>query len=128
MTKDEGRMTKAWFSAMAALCCCCSSLSLVAAEPVVRLESPLEYQVFQRQTRLAGTVLLAGKVEGRLEYRWVGKPLVGALAADWRAVVVDATTHGFHSEISTPAGGWYRLELRVDGAAAGAVEHVGVGE
>src|SRR4051812_2612014 len=101
MTKDEERMTKALFVAMAGLCCCCLSLSLVAAEPVVRLESPLEYQVFQRQTRLAGTVLLAGKVEGRLEYRWVGKPLEGARAADWRAVEVDAKTHGFYSEIAT---------------------------
>src|SRR4051812_32190967 len=118
MTKNEGRMTKALFVAMAGLCCCYLSLSLVAAEPVVRLESPVEYQVFQRQTRLAGTVLLAGKAEGRLEYRLVGKPLVGALAADWRAVEVDAKTHRFRAEIATPAGGWYRLELRVDGAAA----------
>ncbi|MDB5318508.1 MAG: pknB 12 [Phycisphaerales bacterium] len=90
----------------------------------LRIDSPREYQVFQRQTRLAGSMLLEGKVEGKLEYRWVGK----SSAVDWRGVEVDSKTHAFRVEVSTPAGGWYRLEFRENGMAASVVEHVGMGE
>jgi hypothetical protein len=93
----------------------------------LRIDSPVEYQVFQRQTRLMGKVLLAGKVEEKLEYRWAGKPLAWQLAADWRAVEVDPKTHIFRVEAVTPAGGWYRLEFRAGNDTA-VIEHVGVGE
>lgn len=94
----------------------------------MQIDSPKDYQVFQRQTKLVGKVLMAGKAEGKLEYRLTGKPLAGALPGEWRGVEVDGKLGAFRAEVETPAGGWYLLEFRVNGAAAGAVEHVGVGE
>jgi hypothetical protein len=94
----------------------------------LQIDSPRDYQVFQRQTKLVGKVLLAGNAEGKLEYRLRGKPLEGTLPAEWRGVEVDAKTGAFRAEVETPAGGWYRLEFRVNGLQAEVVEHVGVGE
>jgi hypothetical protein len=104
------------------------------AAPVV-LTSPSDFQVFQRQTRVSGQVLIAGTASSaaRVEYRWRGgAPLEGELVGKWRAIERLREGGGFRAEVETPAGGWYELEVRavVGDREAGSVkvEHVGVGE
>jgi pimeloyl-ACP methyl ester carboxylesterase len=124
-------------------------------------ESPTEYQVFQRSSRSMGTIRLRGTVlGGRVSGTVTGNNVIGARGqlearvvrpaaatatelgtaqeiVDWQPVVVDVATGRFAAELATPAGGWYRVELRLAGRKAAdgqpapvatAVEHVGVGE
>jgi eukaryotic-like serine/threonine-protein kinase len=105
------------------------------AESQVALYAPLDYQVFQRKTRLQGEVTVRGRVRAdfdRVEVRLTGKPLEGPAPDKWQLLSTPAGTHEFTTTLPAPAGGWYRLELRAtrDGkeVASGAVDHVGVGE
>lgn len=89
--------------------------------------SPLDYQVFQRRTREAGTIRVAGKVNvpcDRVEFRRGDE--------DWQPVALDAAGGAFYASVPVPAGGWYRCEIRAlqDGqtVASRTIEHVGVGE
>jgi len=105
------------------------STGLSCAQPTpTTLESPRDFQVFQRQTRLQGVVIAAGhtsvdcdRAQGRLEP-----------PARWQALVLDRKTGSFHGELRAPAGGWYRFELRLSKAGHTVetleVGHVGVGE
>ena len=107
---------------------CCTAIATAA--PHIQVQSPMDYQVFQRRTRLGGMILIKGVVaeeSAKLEYRIVGEPLEGRLAAEWQPVPMEDHSHGFRYEIATPAGGWYQLELRA-GANEVQVGHVGVGE
>jgi pimeloyl-ACP methyl ester carboxylesterase len=107
------------------------------AELVV-VESPLDYQVFQRQTRKLGAISLRGRLvadSGQLRYRLVGetaKEKAAAVVSDWRPVTVNPVSGRFDAKISAPAGGWYRIELRLehdgDLLAEASIPHVGVGE
>jgi serine/threonine protein kinase len=99
------------------------------------LYGPLEYQVFQRNTRTQGEITVRGRVRvdcDRVEWRLTGKPLEGAARGDWEALPPDAGTRAFQATLPAPAGGWYRLEVRaLNGGkevASAAVGHVGVGE
>lgn len=99
------------------------------------LSLPLDYQVHQRSTRAHGKIVVAGSLPqgsehaGTLEAKFVG----ASGTADWQklATIKSGTTY-FRSEMNAPAGGWYRLEVRVRHenviAAESAVEHVAVGE
>jgi hypothetical protein len=95
----------------------------------IELTSPLDYQVFQRQTRATGSILLQGHltVDGMLQCHSTAAP-----AADWQSITVDPKTHNFKTTILTPAGGWYRLDLRVTQntkpLASLTIDHVGIGE
>lgn len=101
---------------------------------LLHLNSPGDYQVHQRVERdgkisVAGSLPGAFEQRGRLEARLIGK---GA-PAGWRKLAnVEPGQRAFRAELKAPAGGWYRLEVRVRQgttiAAAGSVEHVGVGE
>ena len=105
------------------------STGLSCAQPTpTTLESPRDFQVFQRQTRLQGVVIAAGhtsvdcdRAQGRLEP-----------PARWQALVLDRKTGSFHGVLRVPAGGWYRFELRLSKAGHTVetleVGHVGVGE
>lgn len=101
----------------------------------LRLSWPLEYQVHQRVTRAEGTILVAGSLPqgraraGSLEVRLVGPGAGGG----WRKVtIVETGATELRSRFNAPAGGWYRLDVRVreddDTVAESTVEHVGVGE
>ena len=106
-----------------------------SAAGLLRLNSPADYQVHQRATRKDGTIMVGGSLPGTdaraatLEAR-----LIGACgAARWRRLcTIKADQSEFRSQMKAPAGGWYRLELRVRHGdtvdAEGVVEHVGVGE
>lgn len=89
--------------------------------------SPMDYQVFQRQTAKEGRIRIAGRFTGdgdKLEYRMGdGK---------WTELGIDKQTGNFAAEFNVSAGGWYRCEIRItkDGKeiALKVIEHVGVGE
>jgi hypothetical protein len=97
--------------------------------------SPHEYQVFQRQTRQQGQMLISGQVASQcdaVEVRLTGAGLTGPLPGKWQALPLDKVRRAFRAELTVPAGGWYRAEFRArQGArvvATAALEHVGMGE
>ena len=99
------------------------------------LYAPLDYQVFQRQTRTQGDMRLRGRVHAdfdRVEWRLTGKPLEGAAPGEWQALPASGEPRAFDAVLPAPAGGWYKLEVRAlkdnKEVAKGAVDHVGVGE
>ncbi|HEV2692188.1 MAG TPA: sialate O-acetylesterase [Verrucomicrobiae bacterium] len=100
----------------------------------LNLISPLDYQVFQRQTHDDGkiTVDIALDTTARgtltnldtLEVRLTGFDA-------WQSLPFDSRVRRFRTELAAPAGGWYRLEVRLGGGevvVSAVVEHVGVGE
>jgi hypothetical protein len=89
--------------------------------------SPRDYQVFQRRTREAGAIRVAGKVNvpcDRVEFRRGDD--------DWQPVALEAAGGAFFATLPTPAGGWYRCEVRAlkedQVMATRTIERVGVGE
>lgn len=104
-------------------------------EQDLNLVSPLPYQVFQRQTKLHGRLLISGWTRpncDRIEARVTGHSLTGPLPSVWQAVPLSAGTHSFLTDLPTPSGGWYRVEVHAlrgrQIVARAAVEHVGIGE
>jgi hypothetical protein len=112
-------------------------------EPIkLDLISPLDYQVFQRQSSSEGKIvvecLLETKARGaltnieRLEAQIAGPSADENGSAEWKALPFDNRVRHFRAELREPAGGWYRLRVRLmaDGtnAAEASAEHVGVGE
>jgi hypothetical protein len=114
------------------LIACASSLALGQAG--VSIESPREYQVFQRQSKASGTILVAGLASAgdRAEARLTGSSSAAALPSDWTPVAIDSQSHRFRGELRVPAGGWYELEVRAmkggQAIARETIAHVGVGE
>ena len=103
----------------------------------IALSSPLNLEVFQRQTFTQGEILIAGKITGnfagRLVFHFTGKPMQGDLPAGWEEIAMDPSSHTFNQEVPTPSGGWYRLDIQEqspDGVteASVSVAQVGVGE
>lgn len=99
------------------------------------LLSPRPWQVFQRQSRFEGAMLISGHIEqpcDALEYRLTGQSLRKALPGKWRPLALSDSKNVFQSWEAVPAGGWYRLELRAkkDGKVvlSKTVEKVGMGE
>jgi eukaryotic-like serine/threonine-protein kinase len=113
--------------------------ALTGSKPAVdadlSLQSPLDYQVFQRYSRYRGQIALRGKVKpacDKVEVRLTGTSLEGALPGKWQAVPIDKANRTFDTTVPTPAGGWYKAEVRaMQGdrvAAETVVDHVGIGE
>ena len=88
--------------------------------------SPQDYQVFQRQSKTQGTVL----VEGKAEKAVAAEVRVGDGA--WQAVKIDPQTHAFRAALPSAAGGWFPVRVRLKDrdtvVAESLIEHVGVGE
>src|SRR5215472_17276692 len=88
----------------------------------LRLESPLDYQIFQRATREQGEMIIAGTVLPEtkealpldaLEARLTGKSFTGdGLPDKWQWLPFDPRVGAFRGALAAPAGGWYRLEVR----------------
>jgi len=102
-----------------------------ASSSPATLSSPLDYQVFQRQTRLEGLVLIRGHANvnaSQVEARVVGQSLPGK----WNRLVLDEKTGDFHADLPTTAGGFYVVEVKLEDAshllAQITVPHVAVGE
>ena len=114
---------------------CQGSTSLRAEdEPRLQLSKPLDWQVAQQSSTQQGSVRIEGKKPfgDAVELRLIGKTLRGNLNDAWTALPNAGGKVNFAADITTPAGGWYRLELRTvrDGKPIeeAKVEHVGVGE
>ena len=96
----------------------------------IRLDSPLDWQVFQRQSAATGRVEVRGGSQAveQLEVRFEG---AGHSAAVWQRVPLAADGR-FTISVEVPAGGWYRCQVRglVGGNAVTEtdVAKVGVGE
>ncbi len=112
---------------------------LTGAKPALAtgltLDAPMDYQVFQRRTKVQGAMTVRGRVRvpyDRLEVRALGKSLQGPLPDQWREVPLAEKARSFEATVPTPAGGWYKVEVRAlkGGKVVGemTVDHVGVGE
>jgi hypothetical protein len=105
---------------------------LSAKRADLSLTSPLDYQVIQRRSVREGVLPVAGHCEianDQVEVRVTGKNMDGAShETKWIAVPRDRVTGDFKTEIVTPAGGWYAVEVRAKQAATLRIEHVGIGE
>ena len=125
---------------LVALLVCLAGQVRAQTNPDVKvvLSSPTDYQVFQRQTASTGTIVVEGALDAAghgaltnvdgIEARLVN----GATTNPWVALPYDNRVRGFRGNLASPAGGWYRLELRLVGGGGTvfktSVEHVGVGE
>ncbi|HEX4145102.1 MAG TPA: alpha/beta fold hydrolase [Pirellulales bacterium] len=113
------------------------------ASAAILPESPAEYQVFQRASHAMGTIRVRGTVSGtagELEARVIRTATAASAEAvilDWQPIAPDPQSNRFAAELAVPAGGWYRVELRLahkldagvdQPVVATAIEHVGVGE
>ncbi|MBQ9358592.1 MAG: hypothetical protein IJT95_03530, partial [Abditibacteriota bacterium] len=98
------------------------------------LDSPAEYQVFQRQSRTRGRFFFSGKVNipcDRVEYKITGQGINGRkYPASFKPLRVQNGTFGEY--VDGWAGGWYQVEVRVvkdkKTVASQTLEHVGIGE
>ncbi len=104
-------------------------------EQTLTLLSPKNYQVFQRRSRTEGAILLSGRIQPqttRLEVRITGNPLQGTLLGSWQNVPIVGPDQAFNQELKTPAGGWYKVEVRAlkggKVVAESGADKVGVGE
>lgn len=111
------------------------SLYAQAANEKITLFSPLDYQVVQRNTLKEGILHLQGKtsfIAEKWKYRLVGKSLDGDVNETWHDFPSLVKDGNFDFKIKTPAGGWYRLEVRGVSTSQATVEaivpHVGIGE
>ncbi len=111
------------------------SAAAIDGASLASLSSPLDYQVFQRQSRLRGSIVVRGHVSvraDRVEVRVVGKSLLGPLPGKWEKIALDRKTGDFDAKFIAVAGGYYVVDVK---AMAGSKEvaevtvpHVGVGE
>jgi hypothetical protein len=86
---------------------------VLAADASLVLDSPAEWQVFQRRSTDRGPVTIAGKAApgtAGLRYRITGKPAHGKLAEGWQ-VFRPAADGTFEIRPDVAAGGWYALEV-----------------
>lgn len=105
------------------------------------ITEPLDYQVVQRSTATRGTLRIRAKLLDADELLSTEKPapftiearLVGESETPPWSPVEGAVERGIVTgKIEAPAGGWWRLELRIvrDGQelSRGSVPHVGIGD
>lgn len=107
----------------------------------IHLDSPSDYQIFQRATGQGGEVVISGRIlpESKttlpmdcLEARLIGKSSDGDVPGQWQPLPFDPHVPAFRAELMTPAGGWYSVQVRAlyqkDPLMTNTVAHVGVGE
>jgi hypothetical protein len=107
----------------------------------LNLVSPQDYQVFQRQTAATGKIVIDSVLDSKargaltnldgLEAQIIG-PSGDEKTAEWKPLPFDNRVRRFRAELPVPAGGWYRVKVRLMGhgttVAEATVDHVGVGE
>jgi hypothetical protein len=130
---DWSRSFLAVFTILPAAACFAGAQT--ASTGPIELESPRDFQVFQRQIKASGTVAVAGRALARCdgaEGRVSGKSPFGELAGEWQRLTLDATSDAFQGNLRVPSGGWYRFELRLveKGKTVASIEipHIGIGE
>jgi hypothetical protein len=96
--------------------------------------SPLDYQVFQRQTREMGTIVVRGHAEAGVKSVRIslkGQSISGQFSRSW-SDILPGPGGEFNARLDVSAGGFYSVEVqarrghRVAGSVA--IPHVGVGE
>ena len=107
----------------------------LAFSATLELSAPQDRQVHQRHNARTGRVIIAGKLSAAVERQAVVEARLIHLASNppWHHLTnLAANTDVFRAELEAPAGGWYRLEVRVrqddTTLAQTNVPHVGVGE
>jgi hypothetical protein len=104
----------------------------LAAE--LKLSSPLDYQVIQRESKEKGRIFITATTPGAEAKDVVlqGRLVSGKKPGDWVGGATVVSQQQISTSMEAPAGGWYRLEVRAVVAgkviAESVVEHVGVGE
>lgn len=119
----------------------CGSLLALAASNIptfaagfLQLTSPLDYQVIQRANAAIGTIVVRGQWSEASSANWTleSRLITGQQTNDWQRLPASIAAGRFVGQLTAPAGGWYRLEVRAqsgqEAAAEAQVEHVGVGE
>ena len=119
-----------------------------AAPLTIHLDSPSDYEVFQRAVRQGqegkfgeGEIVIAGRIlpetkgilpMDTLEARLNGKSLDGDLPGQWQPLPFDPRVSAFRAELAAPAGGWYCAQVRALDhdvpLMTNTIAHVGVGE
>src|SRR5437867_3143039 len=88
----------------------------ILADDVLSLHSPLDWQVIQRRTLREGDIPVTGRCGvacDRIEVRLTGKTMTGSpYTIDWSRAKLDPVTKDFKTDLATPAGGWYVVEVR----------------
>lgn len=118
---------------------------------MLTIEKPLPYQIVQRsgflpkfahENHSGGPALGSGAVEisgtatagmkGAISAKVTGLKNFFGKEADWQPLKMDWREEHFCGQLEVPAGGWYRLEVRIEPAAGpsqtACVEPFGVGE
>lgn len=106
------------------------------AGPGLTLLSPKNCQIFQRQSKFRGRILVSGRAERECDTiaaRLSGKSPEGRpLPGKWQPVPLEKLTRSFYVELPAAAGGWYAVEIRAmkgsQPVAMAGVDKVGVGE
>jgi hypothetical protein len=102
--------------------------------PRLTVSSHLEYQVFQRTTRLHGAILVRGSALSarRVEARVEGPSLEGSLRGRWQRLALDPSAKQFSGQLPVIAGGFYRVEIKAINTVGQptllTIQNVGVGE
>lgn len=112
-----------------------AAATAIAPAGAVSLSSPLDFQVFQRQSRLRGAIAVRGHLSvpaDHLQIRITGKSLLGPLPGRWTDLKFDKGTGNFDAKLAMVAGGFYEVDIKATSGAGEAAEitvpHVGVGE
>ncbi|HWF47475.1 MAG TPA: sialate O-acetylesterase [Bryobacteraceae bacterium] len=108
-----------------------ASIALGANDLEISLGSPIDYQVFQRDQRQSGNIVVSGRA-GIACDAVEACVVVPQAKNTWAPVAFDSFARTFRDEIPAPAGGFYEVEVRLLRAgkpvAQAIVPHVGVGE
>jgi hypothetical protein len=112
-----------------------SQTPLPTAQPPLVVESPRDYQVFQRRTRAAGEIKIHGTVAvpcDAIEARMTGASEFSKVPTRWQRLTYTQFSRTFDGKLLAPAGGFYRVQvrLRAHRKTVGELDiaHVGVGE
>lgn len=112
-----------------------ASNAAVTSASSMSLSSPLDYQIFQRQSRLRGVILVRGHLSipaDHMQVRITGKSLLGLLPGGWHDLKFDKRSGEFDAKLAMAAGGFYEVDVKATTRAGKTAEitvpHVGVGE
>ncbi len=102
----------------------------------VNLRSPVDYQVFQRETKEHGSILVEGSLALLQQGAQSPESLQIRVASQadnaWENLPYDPQVPNFRTTIKAPAGGWHKIEIRGifqrKPLPLATIEHVGIGE
>jgi hypothetical protein len=107
---------------------------LIAHSAEMTIFQPTDFQVIQRFSGDTGTVQVTGQLDTDVPATAIveARTVSGGTEAAWQPVEAKFSGRDFSGNLGLPAGGWYRLQLRLsDGGttlAQSTIEHVGIGE